>query len=173
LIDSRNTPSLVFSSKGSDLAIFKEPPKAILMENPRRDLFIDLVVDRFVLKIIKLRSPPVSPAYPKQVWDYQKLGLAFAVSRSVLKSVPGIHFQHFKKMVRKLVKLKLSSKIATSCLDCRLSDENFWVGVERSWDRVLADSEQSIRCQLWAEVQFSGVKQFTQVSPPNTTPRQK
>jgi len=49
------------------------------MKSSRRDLFIDMVVNRFTSKIIKLRSSVVSASYPKQVWDYLKQGLVFIV----------------------------------------------------------------------------------------------
>jgi len=50
------------------------------MESSRRDLFIDMVVDRFILKNnYKLRSPPVSSSYHNQAKDYLKHGLVFTV----------------------------------------------------------------------------------------------
>ena len=47
------------------------------MESCRQYLFIDVVVDVFIMKITKLRSSPVSPSYPKQVWDWLKKKLSF------------------------------------------------------------------------------------------------
>jgi len=53
------------------------------MEGSRGDLFIDVVVER---RIFKLHSPPVSPSYLKQVWDYQKQGLVFGVLLNVTQA---------------------------------------------------------------------------------------
>jgi len=39
---------------------------SILIDSSPRNLFIDLFVDMFILKMAKLSSPPVSPSYPKQ-----------------------------------------------------------------------------------------------------------
>jgi len=48
------------------------------MESSRRDLFIDIrLLIGLSSKITKLRSTPVSPSYPKQVWNYLKQGLVF------------------------------------------------------------------------------------------------
>jgi len=38
-------------------------------------------------KITKLRSPPVSPSYLKQVWDYLEQGLVFTVYRKEKKDI--------------------------------------------------------------------------------------
>jgi len=53
---------------------------AISMESSRRDLVIEMIVDRFIFKNNKIALPPVSPSYIKQMWDYLKQGLAFTVS---------------------------------------------------------------------------------------------
>ena len=47
------------------------------MESSRRDLFIDMVVDRFIFKYNQITLSPVSPSCPKQVWDCLKQGLGF------------------------------------------------------------------------------------------------
>ena len=50
------------------------------MGSSRRDLFIDMVVGRFILKKInKLHFPPVPPSYPKQIKDDLIQGLNFTV----------------------------------------------------------------------------------------------
>ena len=53
----------------------------ISMGSSRRDLFINMVVGRLSPKITKLRSPPISPLYPKKVWNYLKQGLAFPLRK--------------------------------------------------------------------------------------------
>jgi len=47
------------------------------MESSRRDLFIGMVVDRFIFKNNHVGFPLVSPRYLKQVYDYLKQGLIF------------------------------------------------------------------------------------------------
>ena len=53
----------------------------IPIESSRRDLFMDTLVDElideFTFERNKLRSSPVLPSYPKQVWDYLKQGFVF------------------------------------------------------------------------------------------------
>jgi len=44
----------------------------ILMESSQRDLFIAMVVYRFIFKNNKIILSPVSPSYPKQEWEYLK-----------------------------------------------------------------------------------------------------
>jgi len=49
-----------------------------------RDLFIDMVVDRFISKtnqITLCSLPPVSPSYQIHIWDYLKHGVVFTVLR--------------------------------------------------------------------------------------------
>ena len=52
------------------------------MENSRRDLSSDVVVDRFILKNNQITLSPVSPSYSEQVWDYLKQGVVFTVNGS-------------------------------------------------------------------------------------------
>jgi len=63
----------------SEILLFFKIPSCItiLLESSQRDFFIDMVVDRFILKITILRSPPVPPSYPKQERDYLKQGAVF------------------------------------------------------------------------------------------------
>jgi len=48
-------------------------------ESSRRDLFIDIVVQKFIFKNEQKRSCPVSPSYEEQVQDYPKQELFFTV----------------------------------------------------------------------------------------------
>jgi len=43
------------------------------MESSRKDLFIDMLVDRYIFKT----DDKLSPSYPKQVRDYLNPGLGF------------------------------------------------------------------------------------------------
>jgi len=50
------------------------------MESCRRDLFIDIVVDRFIIKKIPNNGVTLFHLHtPKQMWDHLKLGLVFIV----------------------------------------------------------------------------------------------
>jgi len=49
------------------------------MESSRRYLFIDMVVDRSIFNNNQITLSPVSPSYLKQVRDYLKQGVVFAV----------------------------------------------------------------------------------------------
>ena len=56
-----------------------------------------MIVDRLILKNNSLRSPPVSPSYPKKVRDYLKQGLSFqcVVFRRMEKSDFGLFLKIF------------------------------------------------------------------------------
>ena len=73
------------TGKERNLVIFKIFLRiTVSIESSRRDLFIDMVVDRFS-NVTQLRSPPDLPSYPQQVCVYLKQGLVF----TVIVSLPG------------------------------------------------------------------------------------
>jgi len=59
------------------------------MKSYRRDLFIDILIDRFVLKMRKLRSSPVPPSHSKQGWYYLTKVRVFTVNS---KNMGGLIF---------------------------------------------------------------------------------
>jgi len=74
------------------------------MKRSRRELSINMVIGRLVLKINKVRSFPVLPSCAKQVWDYLKQQLFFAVKKyqSVLpeKSMAKLWLNSLKPLKR-------------------------------------------------------------------------
>jgi len=74
-----------------NLVILKIPQR-ITISSFRRDLFIDIVFDRFIFKITKLRSAPVSPSYLKQVWNYLKQGVDFTYFFTNLTQLTSLSF---------------------------------------------------------------------------------
>jgi len=53
------------------------------MESSRRDLVIDMAVDKFIFNK-RVRSPRFLSLYSKQVWDYLKLVLVFMVYLNII-----------------------------------------------------------------------------------------
>jgi len=49
-------------------------------ESSRRDFFDDVIYDRFIFQITKLRSPSALSSYLKQVQDYLKQEFIFTVN---------------------------------------------------------------------------------------------
>jgi len=65
----------------SSIWLFLKIWLTISMESSWRDLFIDMVVDRFILKNNHITLYFCSTFIPKQVWDYLKQGIVFTVWR--------------------------------------------------------------------------------------------
>jgi len=69
----------VKQGKKRNLIIYKTPLRiTISMESSRRDLFIDRVVGKFILKNNLITVFPW-PSYPKPEWNYLEHGLLFTV----------------------------------------------------------------------------------------------
>jgi len=45
--------------------------------------------------ITKLRSPPIAPSYPKQMWDYLQEGLVFTVLLKIVLYVIPLNVVNF------------------------------------------------------------------------------
>jgi len=98
------------------------------MESSRRDFFIDMVVNGFIFKN-KVSSPPVSPSYLKQVWDYLKQGLGFTVFMSEIYAMRG--FVWFVEAHKVVINIRSCFSVQVRVLR---PGPQLWRTLGASWD---------------------------------------